>query len=104
MPRNPAASHLSTPVCISQGAVVWRNVRAVTQQSSPACATALLNAVFTDNPIGSPFYSTIKLRTMRLSRQRRRRVNSRGMMKTRVASSELHGGFRSADRIAVVET
>jgi hypothetical protein len=77
MPRNSAASHLSTPACISQVAAVCRNVCGLILPSSLANRTAVLNAVFTDW-MGLPFHSTKCSREMPFAVQRRRCASRQG--------------------------
>ena len=69
MPKNPAASQIGTPRCMSQVAAVWRKVCGVTL---PAHGLALrLNPLFTD-PTGLPLNSTKQVATSWRSFQRRR--------------------------------
>lgn len=55
--EKPAASHLSTPACMSHVAAVWRSVCGLTSRVRPARRTADLKAVFTERT-GCMFQST----------------------------------------------
>ena len=57
MPRNPAASQIGTPRCMSQVAAVWRKVWGVTLPGRPASPTALLKPFLTE-ATGLPLNST----------------------------------------------
>ena len=49
IPRNPAASQIGTPSCISQVAAVWRSVCGVTFPLMPDKPNALLNPTLIDS-------------------------------------------------------
>ena len=79
MPRNPAASQIGTPRCMSHVAAVWRRVWGVTFPGRPASPTAVLKPFFTEAtglPLNSTKHSAINLRF----HQRRRCASSRGGM------------------------
>ena len=79
MPRNPAASQIGTPRCISQVAAVWRNVCVVILPVSLASSTAVLNPFFTDAS-GSPLNSTKQVAISLRFLQRGRCASSCGGM------------------------
>jgi hypothetical protein len=68
MPRNPAASQVLTPICISHVAAVWRSVWGLILPFSPAKRMAVLKAVFIDFT-GHPLNSTKWSFAMPRSRQ-----------------------------------
>ena len=75
MPKNPAASQIGTPRCISQVAAVWRKVCGVTLPARWASPTAVLNPFLTE-ATGLPLNSTKQLAISLRSFQRRRWARS----------------------------
>src|SRR5712671_5948006 len=99
MPRKPAASHMSTPACISQVAAVWRSVCGVTLPRAFGPRPASRTEGGQDRasrflcPAGlAPIESGDETRGRRVSRELRRTRFGQAIPHTSLATRRAFGG------------